>query len=138
LGYKVSPHTCDGTIIVMMKPSFGLCECACAASGPVVPSKAIADTWDSIDMLATFEDPSDETAAVPISRSPNPATATAPTGFLPFFVDEESSRGGKEEDELYELRFLKLSWAYRYGRHVTSVVGCHWQLGSEESTSVAG
>ncbi len=45
LGYKVSPHTCDGTIIVIMKPSFGLRECACAASGPVVPSKAIADTW---------------------------------------------------------------------------------------------
>lgn len=71
MGYKVSPHTCDGTIIVIMKPSFGLRECACAASGPVIPSKAIADTWDSIDMLATFEDPSDETAAVPTSRSPN-------------------------------------------------------------------
>ena len=72
MGYKVSPHTCDGTIIVMMKPSFGLRECACAASGPVVPSKAIADTWDPIDMLATFEDdPSDETAAVPTSHSPN-------------------------------------------------------------------
>jgi len=46
--------------------------------------------------------------------------------------------GGKEEDKLYELHFLKLSWAHRYGRHIAPAVGCHWQLGSEESPSVAG